>query len=173
MIGGLQSAIHRDIVRRNLQEEKGHDPANPDGIPHNELFQRFRLAAGVTPEYDAATPPSTTVTVWRDLFLQKCMSRQPGVGVAAIGIGTEMIVSTIYNYLYEAVIHHSDMKPEDYLFLELHLDCDDEHAEDLRQISLELAQDHGCREALRFGALSSLNLRNAFWDVMLARAVAR
>jgi len=173
VIGGLQSAVHRDVLRKNLAEEKGHDAANPDGVPHTELFKRFRRAAGVTPEYDAATPPSTTVTVWRDLFLQKCMSRQTGVGVAAIGIGTEMIVSTIYGHLHRAVTQHTGMKPEDYLFLSLHLDCDDQHAEDLTAISLELAEDHGHREALRFGALSSLNLRNAFWDVMLARAVAR
>lgn len=172
VIGGLQSALHRDVLRQNLEEEKGHDPANPEGIPHTELFQRFRRAAGVTPEFDAETPPSTTVIVWRDLFLQKCKSRQTGVGLAAIGIGTEMIVSTIYSYLHKAVTLHTDMKPEDYLFLTLHLDCDDEHAEHLKEISLELASDQGIREALRFGALSSLNLRNAFWDVMLARAVA-
>ena len=173
VIGGLQSALHRDVLRRNLEEERGHDAANPHGIPHSVLFQRFRRAAGVTVEYDAATPPCTTVLVWRDLFLQKCMSRQPGVGLAAIGLGTEMIVSTIYGYLHRAVTLHSDMKPDDYLFLTLHLECDDEHAANLKEISLELAEDQSHREALRFGVLSSLNLRNAFWDVMLARAVAR
>ncbi len=172
VIGGLDSALHRDVLRQNLKEEQGNDLGNPQSIPHTELFQRFRRAAGVTPEYDAETPPCTTVTVWRDLFLQKCKSRQPGVGLGAIGLGTEMIVSTVYPYLHKAVMSHSDMKPDDYLFLTLHMECDDRHADDTKEISLELAEDQGCREALRFGVLSSLNLRNAFWDVMLARAVA-
>lgn len=173
VIGSLPSAKHRDVLRHNLDEERGHaDDANPDQIPHTELFQRFRTAAGVTPDYDSKNQPSTTVIVWRDLFLQKCQSRQLGVGVGAIGIATEMIVSRIYQYLHEAVKSHSDMTPDDYLFLTLHLDCDDQHAEDLKQISIELAEDHASREALRFGVLSALNLRNAFWDVMLARAVA-
>lgn len=172
VIGGLGSALHRDVLRQNLKEEQGFDPGNPGNIPHTVLFQRFRRAAGVSPEYDAVTPPCTTATVWRDLFLQKCKSRQPGVGLGAIGLGTEMIVSTIYGYLHQAVTSHTDMKPEDYLFLTLHLDCDDEHAEKLKEISLELAEEQNNREALRFGVLSSLNLRNAFWDVMLARAVA-
>ena len=173
VIGGLTDARHRDVLRHNLDEERGHaDEANPEEIPHTELFQRFRRAAGVTEAFDRDTPPSTTVTVWRDLFLQKCQSRQPGVGVGAIGIATEMIVSTIYRYLHTAVKAHTDMTPDDYIFLTLHLDCDDEHAEDLKRISIELAEDHALREALRFGVLSSLNLRNAFWDVMLARALA-
>lgn len=173
VIGGLSNARHRDTLRHNLDEERGRgDAANRDEVPHTELFQRFRRAAGVSADYDRAHAPTTTVQVWRDLFLQKCQSRQPGVGVGAIGIATEMIVSTVYGYLHRAVTVHTAMKPDDYLFLTLHLDCDDDHAEDLKQISLELAADHGVREALRFGVLSSLNLRAAFWDVMLARAVA-
>lgn len=172
VIGGLDSAVHRDILRSNLDEEKGiGDAVNADEIPHTELFQRFRRAAGVSEQYDLDNKPSTTVIAWRDLFLQKCQSRQSGVGVGAIGIATEMIVSTIYGYLHTAVKNHTDLTAEDYLFLELHLDCDDEHAEQLKQISIEMAEDSEVREALRFGVLSSLNLRNAFWDVMLARAL--
>lgn len=173
-INRLQSPAHQDVLRKNLAEERGQaDPANPEGIPHTVLFQRFRRAVGVIPAYEAATPPSTTVMVWRDLFLQKCQSAQPGVGIGAIGIGTELVVSSIYRYLHQAVTRYTDLSPEDYLFLTLHLDCDDQHAEDLKQVSIELAKAPELREALRFGALSSLNLRHAFWDVMLARALAR
>jgi pyrroloquinoline quinone (PQQ) biosynthesis protein C len=173
VIAGLESPAHRKVLIDNLEEERGLGAhANPDHVPHTELFQRFRRAAGVSPEYEAATPACTTALVWRDLFLQKCNSRQPGVGLGAIGIATEMVVSTIYRYLQRAVSKHTAMKPEDYLFLTLHLDCDDGHAADLKQISIELAGRHDTREALRFGVLSSLNLRNAFWDVMLARAVS-
>lgn len=172
VIGGLRSAPHREMVRRNLEEERGMDASNPDNTPHAELFLRFRRAAGVTAQYDSETSPCTTVLIWRDLFLQKCKSRQPGVGLGAIGIATEMVVSTIYRYLHQAVVQYTDMTPSDYLFLTLHQDCDDEHAAQMIQISTELAADHDQREALRFGVMSSLNLRNAFWDVMLARAVA-
>lgn len=173
VIAGLPCDRHRQTLRRNLDEERGHgDGADPEAVPHAELFQRFRAAVGVTPEYERGHSPTMTVLVWRDLFLQKCQSRLLGVGLGAIGIATEMIVSTVYGYLYRAVEDHTDMTPEDYRFLTLHLDCDDEHARHLKQISIELAEDKAVREALRFGALSSLNLRQAFWDIMLARAVA-
>lgn len=174
VIAGLPSAAHRKVLIDNLEEERGHgEAANPDQVPHTELFQRFRRAAGVSPEYEAATPACTTALVWRDLFLQKCRSHQLGVGLGAIGIATEMMVSTIYRHLQRAVSDHTAMKPDDYVFLTLHLDCDDQHAADLKQISIELAGKQETREALRFGVLSSLNLRNAFWDVMLARALSR
>lgn len=171
VIGGLQSEAHRAVVRQNLEEERGEDPRHADGEPHTEMFQRFRRAAGVSAAYDAAHPPCTTVLIWRDLFLQKCGSPQPGVGLGAIGIATELVVSTIYRYLHRAVSRHTEMTPSDYRFLTVHLDCDDEHAEQLRRISIDLAGDPGNREALRFGVISSLNLRHAFWDVMLARAL--
>ena len=173
VIAGLRAPKHREMVLQNLQEERGRDSANLDCIPHAELFQRFRRAAGVTKEYDAATSPCSTVLIWRDLFQQMCGSRQVGVGLGAIGIATEMIVSTIYRYLHLAVTRHTNMTPTDYLFLTLHLDCDDGHGDQMKQISIELAEDPNQREALRFGVLSSLNLRSAFWDVMLARATAR
>jgi pyrroloquinoline quinone (PQQ) biosynthesis protein C len=172
VIAGLSSEKHRLVLGHNLDEECGiGDEANPDNIPHTELFQRFSSAAGVTPSYKESAPACTTVSVWRDLFLQKCRSLQTGVGLGAIGIGTELIVSTVYSYLHKAVGAHSEMSPDDYIFLTLHMDCDDQHAADLKQISIELAEDLSVREALRFGVLSSLNLRHTFWDVMLARAL--
>ena len=67
---------------------------------------------------------------------------------------------------------HTDLAPEDYAFLTVHIGCDDEHAEQMKTVSVELAEDVAHREALRFGVVSSLNLRNAFWDAMLARAVS-
>ena len=172
VIGRLPSAHHREIVRQNLEEERGLDSAGSEVVSHVELFHRFRQAAGVTDEYGAKISACMTVLIWRDLFLQKCKSQHPGVGLGAIGIGTEMVVSTIYRYLHQAVARHTDMTAADYEFLTLHMQCDDEHGDLMRQISLELAEDLGQREALRFGVMSSLNLRNAFWDVMLARAVA-
>lgn len=173
VIARLSSPAHRERLRSNLSEERGDDPHNPDGIPHSELFRRFGRAAGVTEDYAARTPPCPTVRIWRDLFAQKCAAAEVGVGLGGIGIGTEHVVPTIYRFLHEAVTRHTDLTPDDYRFLTVHLGCDEEHAEQMRLISIELAEDFERREALRFGALSALNLRHAFWDVMLARALAR
>ena len=82
----------------------------------------------------------------------------------------DTVVIDISTYYEDELL--GDMTATDYEFLTLHMQCDDEHGDHMRQISLELAEDLNHREALRFGVMSSLNLRNAFWDMMLARAVA-
>ena len=173
VLGGLTRSDHRDVLLENLHEEKGDpDSDDLDKMPHTRLFGLFKRAVGATQEYERNTSPCTTVLVWRDLFLQKCQSRQNGVGVGAIGLGTELVVPTMYRYILESIIEHTDLTPRDYHFFNLHVECDAEHARDLMNITTELASDHDVREAVRFGVFSSLNLRKAFWDVMLSRAVA-
>lgn len=173
VIAGLDSPAHRATLEANLDEERG-DPTSedPNDAPHTELFARFSRAIGVDEAYRACHKPSTTVEVWRDLALQKCRSEQPGVGVGAIGIGTEFVVPTIYRYILEGLRKHTDLTEYDYYFFTLHATCDQAHAADLIGISVEIAAEADHREAIRFGVLSALNLRKAFWDVMLSRAVA-
>lgn len=173
VIGGLASLHHREVIRQNLEEEKG-DPSSDDlnRMPHTRLFQLFRRAAGVTEEFEAITQPCTTVLVWRDLFLQKCHSRQPGVALGGIGLGTEFVVPTIYSYIHQGIRDHTSISDRDSYFFELHAKCDDKHAQLLIDITTELSEDRrNTREAIRFGVNSALNLRCAFWDVMMARAI--
>ena len=97
---------------------------------------------------------------------------QPGLGVGAIGIATEMVVPLMYQYILDGIRRHSTLEPRDYYFFELHAGCDEAHALSLLAITEDLAQNFGVREAIRFGVFSALNLRKAFWDIMQSRAVA-
>ena len=172
VIASLASPAHRACLLENLEEERGDpDSDDPARIPHTELFARFRRAIGVDEAYAARHQPITTVLVWRDLALQKCRSPQLGVGIGAIGIGTEFVVPRIYTYLLEGIRRDTKLGEADYFFFTLHARCDQAHAEDLRRITVDIARDTAHREAIRFGVFSALNLRKAFWDVMLSRAV--
>jgi len=172
VIEHLESADHRATLLENLAEEQG-DPTSDalESLPHTELFARFQSAIGIDERYRRENKPSTTVEVWRDLALQKCQSKQVGVAVGAIGLGTEFVVPTIYTYLLEGIRAYTELDEQDYFFFTLHATCDQEHAEDLRLITVELAEPSDHREAIRFGALSALNLRKAFFDIMLSRAI--
>lgn len=170
VLAGLVSPRHRELVLENLREERGEDSG---GVPHAELFQRFRRAMGVTPAYEAAHEPCGTARAWREQFLLLCRSRPVGFGVGALGIGTERVVARIYGSLHRAVVEHTDLTPEDYRFLTVHMVCDDGHGEHMREISVGLAEDPAQREGLRFGVHAALALRGLFWDAMLARALAR
>lgn len=172
VLGGLTDMRHRATIEENLSEERG-DMVTPGGddTPHRILFGEFREALGVDDAYEAEHSPCTTVLVWRDLFLQKCQSRQEGVGVGAIGLGTEYIVSTVYAPILKAVEAHTDLNERERLFLVLHSECDDEHGKEFCNITADIAKTTESREAIRFGVNSALNLRAAFWDVMYARAM--
>jgi pyrroloquinoline quinone (PQQ) biosynthesis protein C len=172
VIATLTCDAHRRLLLENLEEERGDPGASDlDHVPHTELFARFRRAIGVDDAYLARHKPITTVEVWRDLALQKFRSPQVGVGVGAIGIGTELVVPTIYTYILEGIRDHTTLAPEDYYFFTLHAQCDQAHAADLRQVTVDVASDATTREAIRFGVFSALNLRKAFWDIMLSRAL--
>lgn len=174
VIDNLETPRHREVLGENLEEEQG-DPDSDDveKMPHTRLFANFCTAVGADPAYLERNPPCMTVVVWRDLFLQKCRSRQPGVGVAAIGIATELVVPTMYRYLLTAIREHTTLSERDAAFFAIHAVCDEAHAKALTDITVELAESQDMREAIRFGVISALNLRKAFWDVMLSRAIHR
>jgi len=173
VIANLPDERHRHALEHNLEEERGHhDDAGPH-TPHTELFARLRDAVGATADDAASAQPCAAALAWREGFLRACASKPVGIGLGAIGIGTEVVVSAIYRHLHTAVTRHTDLAPDDYLFLTLHIDCDDEHGDEMRAISVELAADREQREALRFGVFTALGLRSAFWDALLARALER
>lgn len=172
VIDNLESAVHRETLLENLAEERG-DPSSDrlEHQPHVELFARFQRAIGIDETYRKEHKPATTVEVWRDLALQKCRSEQIGVAIGAIGVGTEFVVPTIYTYLLEGIRQFTDLEDDDFIFFTLHATCDQEHADDLRGITIDIAGPPDHREAIRFGVLSALNLRKAFFDIMLSRAM--
>jgi len=172
VIENLESPSHRTALLENLAEERGDPTSNRlDRMPHTELFARFQRAIGIDDRYHRSHKVMTTVEIWRDLALQKSRSQKIGVSIGAIGIGTEFIVPTIYTYLLEGIRKFTTLSEDDYFFFTLHAQCDQEHAADLRRISIDIADGVDDREALRFGVFSALNLRKAFFDIMLSRAM--
>ena len=172
VISNLDNPNHIAALMENMEEEKGVPGSDkPEERPHVVLFQEFKDMIGADENYCENTPACTTVLLWRDLFLQKCRSAIPGVGLAAIGLGTEFIISSIYPSLVEAIESHTDLGRDGSLFFRLHVECDEGHADTVKHVTEEVAQDLACREAIRFGVFSSLNLRKAFWDAQLARAL--
>ena len=173
VISKLDSKEHRDALLENLVEEQGDPNAEElEKRPHVEIFADFKRQIGADDAFIQQNPPCTTALIWHELFLQKCASQVDGVGLGAIGLATEYIVPTIYPYFIKAIEEHTDLGERGSLFFRLHVECDEEHGDDVVEVTQAIAADVSKREAIRFGALSALNLRSAFWDAMLARALA-
>ncbi len=172
VIASLPSENLKNELLENLMEEKGNPESEAlEDKPHVEIFSHFKSTIGIDKNYVETHPATTTALLWRDLFLQKCCSEIPGVGVGAIGLATEYIVPYIYRYISSAIQEHTDFPKVANLFFRIHIECDEEHAESLIQVTKNIAEDVSTREAIRFGVFSALNLRNAFWDSQYARAM--
>lgn len=177
-IENLSNPAHRQILQTNLDEEKGdtHDVdlpadvlASVEGQPHVHLFHRFQEALGVDAKYRRNTARSDAALTWSHQFLQLCEMNEC-VGVGAIGIGTELIVSGIYNQILEGLKAHSDLTMTQRVFFDLHSQCDDDHAAQLLMIAEELAVDQISCDQIEYGFNMAVNMRTTFWDKMLARA---
>lgn len=172
VIDNTDNIACRQTLSENMQDEQGESGSEKlEDRPHTEIFARFKELVGVSDDYQADNPPCTTVLLWRDLFLQKCQSPIKGVGISAIGLGTEYIIPDIYPYIINAIEKHTELGQEASLFFRLHVECDEEHAASVIRLAIAAAEDISAREAIRFGAISSLNLRKAFWDTQLTRAI--
>jgi pyrroloquinoline quinone (PQQ) biosynthesis protein C len=183
VISKLEEPAHRASLLQNLTEESGHYDDEElaelaaigvqrewiEGIPHPQLFRRFREAVGVT-HYDPDAE-AIELVCWRESFLTTLTHGSAAEALGALGLGTENIVSTIYVPFVKAIAR-TDLHPHDTVFFPLHTAVDDHHQEALEEISLAFAATPGGKGDLRRGMIKALSLRSSFWDWLYARALA-
>lgn len=181
VISRLVRADHRRALLANLTEESGvYDEEELlalaklgverewiEGLPHPVLFRRFAEALGVVQEEGSERDQ---VVAWRELFLQ-VLGNSAAEGVGALGLGTENIVRTIYGPFVTAIAREGTVAPRDSVFFALHTAVDDHHQATLQALAVDHANTEEGRTLLRRGMLKALQLRSAFWDWMLARAM--
>ena len=180
----LESQRHRSILLENLCEESGRIDddelaeiaelgIHPDwvqGVPHPELFARFRKAIGAedTPE------TGEVAQTWKELFIAQLTQAGAAEALGALGLGTESIVKHFYRPLMEAIRQHTTVSRRDAVFFELHAELDDEHGELMLQIAEELiAENPANYEAMKQGMRKALGLRSLFCDRMLEMEMNR
>lgn len=183
VISRLDNPQHRRTLLDNLQEESGHygdselailqrEGIEPDwivGIPHPDLFARFRTALGLPTSPTAEE--HIEVRCWRELFLDVLSHGSAAEAVGALGLGTEGIVQTIYRPFQSAIRHLETLHPRDCVFFALHTCVDDQHQESLRRIAAAFATTAEGRRDLAMGMYKALKLRDSFWSWLHARAL--
>jgi CRP-like cAMP-binding protein len=185
LISKLERPDHRAALLENLTEESGQyeDEELAElqqcgvqsewivGIPHPQLFQRFRRALGVV-NTDAADD-HIEVVCWRELFLSILTHGSPAEALGALGLGTETIVQTIYQPFVDAIERLGTLAPEDAVFFPLHTAVDDHHQATLKAIATDFAATPQGRADLAKGMRKALALRDAFWGWLHERAKAQ
>ncbi len=183
LISRLEEPAHRHALLENLTEESGlYEQQELDelsalgiqadwivGIPHPELFQRFRQALGVA--NTAAADDHIEVLCWREMFLAILSNGSPAEAVGALGLGTETIVQTLYQPFVKAINRLGTIDPRDAVFFPLHTAVDDHHQATLKEVASAYAKDPQGRADLAKGMVKALGLRDAFWNWLHQRAL--
>jgi len=185
VISKLEVPAHRTSLLQNLTEESGHYDEEElaelaaigvqrewiEGIPHPQLFRRFREATGITTPHDPENE-AIELVCWRESFLATLTYGTAAEALGALGLGTENIVSTIYVPFVQAIAR-TDLAPRDTVFFPLHTAVDDHHQEALEEISLAFAATPSGKGDLRRGMIKALSLRSSFWDWLHERALTK
>ena len=183
LISRLEDPAHRRALLSNLTEESGvYDQEELDelaeigidaewivGIPHPELFQRFRSALHV--DNTAAGDDHIEVLCWREMFLAILTNGSPAEAIGALGLGTETIVQTLYQPFVAAIDRLGSIQPRDAVFFPLHTAVDDHHQATLKEVAAAYAIDPQGRADLAKGMVKALSLRDAFWNWLHQRAL--
>lgn len=169
VLSTVNASDYRSVILDNIADERGTGDPGFVGLPHRTMYARFAERIGIDNAFREKTNPLVTAKIWGELFLQKCSSPVPGVGLAAISIGTEYVVPEIYEHILGLIDRSSYSDIEEKYFFVLHSQCDIEHSHQLIDLLYDFCENKEHREAVRFGAISALNLRAAFFDVMAAR----
>ena len=184
LISRLDNPDHRKSLLENLMEESGQYEEGEllelrgcgikrewiIGIPHPELFKRFRNAIGVGDT--AAADDHIEVVCWREQFLSILNTGTAAEALGALGLGTESIVQTIYQPFVHAISKLGSLRPEDAVFFPLHTAVDDHHQATLKAIASDFAATAEGRADLAKGMRKALALRDSFWSWLHERAMA-
>lgn len=184
VISKLDNHNHRKSLLENLTEESGIyeedelaelksigiEPEWIENIPHPILFKRFYNAVGAGNNGEQAHIEAIQLVSWREMFMSTLNHGSAAESVGAIGLGTENIVSTIYQSFVKA-LGYLDLSPRDTVFFPLHTSVDDHHQETLAEISKHYAALPNGKSDLRKGMIKALSLRTTFWDWMYERAL--
>lgn len=146
----------------NLAEELGL--AGGQGIPHARLYADMLRQFNLSLEREPANPQTRALV--ETMFM---LCRQPGgaAGLGALCLGAEAIVPALYRRVMEGFAHHGITGPR-LIFFQLHVDCDDDHAQTMYDILADWCErSETAREAATAAAETAVSARLRMFDSVL------
>jgi quercetin dioxygenase-like cupin family protein/pyrroloquinoline quinone (PQQ) biosynthesis protein C len=161
-IAAVMASCENDLFRarlsQNLWEEGGG--CEPERR-HAQLFRNF-LQRSLTVDVDRIDYAPFTRLFVRD-YLDRAQRLEPMAAAAFLAVGTEGIVSRVYDIM-QTGLRHAGIPDSELEFFALHIACDDEHAVTLEHLMVSYADRPGWFDACANGIACALDLRTAFFD---------
>jgi pyrroloquinoline-quinone synthase len=161
---------NKEILRlaANLFEELGFDTR--DSTPHHEIYQNMMEGFGISIDSQPTFPETENLIVQ---MLTACRRSDPAYGLGAICLGAEAIVPALYSDLIAGFVA-CGIGRESLEFFQIHVSCDDAHAETLRDIMAALVKkDPGQEGVILDSGTALVKARMKFLNGVEAGAAMR
>ena len=121
----------RAVIAENLYEELGEgDPSRT----HPALFRRFTRELGIDDKTLEATPTEPETGAMIDTYFEIVNRYGYLAALSAVCYASEGIVGRLYSQLREGILATSSFPKESLEYFNLHIDCDDGHAEKFAEV---------------------------------------
>ena len=156
-MANMENDLHRSQLSENIWEEGGGEELEKR---HSEIFRQF-LIKGLNVEIDQIQFKDFS-KYFMHQYLNFCMAKPSLEGAAFLSMGTEAIVPRLYTIFLKG-LNKVDIEKKHLYFFELHVECDDDHAETLENILLDHLNEPNfmarCNDSIDY----ALNLRDQFF----------
>jgi pyrroloquinoline quinone (PQQ) biosynthesis protein C/mannose-6-phosphate isomerase-like protein (cupin superfamily) len=161
VMASCESDLFRAELAQNMWEEGGG--CAPERR-HAQIFRNFLHRSLGVPDVHAI-PYAPYMRHFVHDYLAHCQSADPIAAAAFLSLGTEAIVPRMYQIMRTGL--RKAGIPEDELeFFDLHIACDDEHAETLERLMISYAARPGWFDACANALRAALDLRTELFDHM-------
>jgi pyrroloquinoline-quinone synthase len=147
----------------NLLEEIGLAEDSP--TPHSKLYREMLADLGVNPADEPVYPETQSLI---DTMYMLCRQTDPANGLGALCLGAEAIVPVFYADIVEGFVQ-AGVPRERLGFFTLHIECDDGHADTMRDIMARMVADDPASVVTMVSAgEAALNARLRLFDRLMA-----
>ncbi|MCO1334127.1 iron-containing redox enzyme family protein [Microbulbifer sp. OS29] len=136
MMANLPSNNEVLELAENLMEELGLEPNSP--TPHAVMYREMLENFGLSLENSEALPGTRHLV---DTMFKNCRDLRASAGLGALCLGAEALVPDLYTDIVTG-FRSCDITDKEMKFFLLHIECDDGHAETIRNIMVDI----GCKD---------------------------
>lgn len=161
LIARIQAPEHRRAAILNLIEEQGDgDSQNV----HSSILKRMVVSRFGEAALNPPDPAISDALVAS--YLRLIETFEPATGAAVLAFGCEILVPRLYQHFIDGM-RKCGFTADELHFFTLHIDCDDEHAQDLIALMCALLpDDEGARMSCRTAVMQALDARDRYYKAL-------
>jgi pyrroloquinoline quinone (PQQ) biosynthesis protein C/mannose-6-phosphate isomerase-like protein (cupin superfamily) len=131
-VAGVMANCDRDQFRAKLTQNLWEESGEEGGLSHAEIFRNFLKNSLLIQDLSKIEYEDFTQE-FVDIYLKNSIQADPVSGSAWLSLGTEGIVSDMYQLLVKGMLQ-AGFQDNELEFFQIHIGCDDEHAATLTEM---------------------------------------